>query len=154
MQNVSTALKIISALLITGGFTGRGTRRIGYTSAEVWAPAVDGAGTFHCNLPSMKNARYYHTLTTRGGGAPLVCGGGDGEDWTKTCEQYNSSNWQIMSARPMVGRYSHSDWWDNTTGITYLMGGTRNETSVEIISTSGAGSTIDRAFWTMKNKTK
>ena len=163
MQNVSTALKIISALLITGGFTGTWTRKIQYNSAEVWAPAVDGAGTFHCNLPSMKKYRYYHTLTTRSGGAPLVCGGGDGGinliisldgDITKTCEQYNNSNWQLLSARPMVGRYSHSDWWDNTTGITYLMGGTRNETSVEIISTSGAGSTIDRAFWTMKNKTK
>ena len=151
MQNVST--EIISALLITGGFTGGGTRRIGSTSAEVWAPAVDGAGTFHCKLPSMKKARYLHTLTTRSSGAPLVCGGGDGII-TKTCEQYNNSNWQELSDRLMMDKYSHSAWWDNTTGITYLMGGTQDETSVEIISTSGAGSTIDRAFWTMKNKTK
>ena len=73
---------------------------------------------------------------------------------TKTCEQYNNSHWQLLSDRLMMDRQRHSDWWDNTTGITYLMGGTQDETSVEIISTSGAGSTIDRAFWTMKNKTK
>ena len=154
MQNVST--EIISALLITGGFTGHWTRKTQYTSAEVWAPAVDGAGTFHCNLPNMKKARYYHTLTTRSDGAPLVCGGGGGgvNGVTKTCEQYNNSNWQLLSAKPIVGRYSHSDWWDNTTGITYLMGGTQDETSVEIISTSGAVSNFDRQFWRMKNKTK
>ena len=151
MQNVST--EIISALLITGGFTGGGTRRIGSTSAEVWAPAVDGAGTFHCKLPSMKKARYLHTLTTRSSGAPLVCGGGDGII-TKTCEQYNNSNWQELSAKLMVERYGHSDWWDNTTGITYLMGGTANERSVEIISPNGAVSSFGRQFWRMKNKTK
>ena len=148
MQNVS-------ALLITGGYTG-GPPRYGqwYTSAEVWAPGVEGADPLHCNLPNMKFPRFHHTLTTRGGAAPLMCGGGNGEN-KKTCEQYNSTSnsWQDMSARLVVERYGHSAWWDDTTGITYQMGGRKVETSVSTISTSGNVSTIGRPFWTMKNKT-
>ena len=146
MQNVSTALKIISALLITGGFTGTWTRKIQYNSAEVWAPAVDGAGTFHCNLPSMKNARYYHTLTTRGGGAPLVCGGGD-EDSQKTCEQWTGSRWQELPARLSVQREDHSAWRDPTTGTTYLVGGAYGATSIDTVSTSGS---VGRPSWSLK----
>ena len=107
--------------------------------------------------------RYHHTLTTEGGAAPLVCGGGDRKRWKrgdvdirKTCEQYNSTSnsWKPLSARLRVERYGHSAWWDNTTGITYLMGGRREPTSVDIISTSGNVSTITKPFWTLRNNTK
>ena len=131
-----------------------------YTSAEVWAPGVEGADPLHCNLPNMKWPRFDHTLTTGGGAAPLVCGDGYRKrgvvDIRKTCEQYNSTSnsWKPLSARLRVERYGHSAWWDNTTGITYLMGGRREPTSVDIISTSGNVSTITKPFWTMKKKTR
>ena len=133
-----------------------------YTSAEVWAPGVEGADPLHCNLPNMKLPRFHHTLTTGGGAAPLVCGGWGGfrkrgdVDIRKTCEQYNSTSnsWEELSARLRVERYGHSAWWDNTTGITYLMGGRREPTSVDIISTSGNQSTITKPFWTLRYNTE
>ena len=108
----------------------------------------------------MERPRFHHTLTTEGGAAPLVCGDGYRKrgdvDIRKTCDQYNSTSnsWQPLSARFRVERYGHSAWWDNTTGITYLMGGYKDGTSVDIISISGNQSTITKPFWTMKKKTR
>ena len=130
MQNVSTALELISALLITGGYeiTGDGKQTI-YNTAEVWAPEMNGAKHLHCNIPSMNEARFQHTVLGGDSVAPLVCGGVDGDadagSRSKTCEQYNSTSnsWQELDDFKLkIERYGHSAWRDNTTGITYLIG--------------------------------
>ena len=134
MQNVSTALELISALLITGGYevTGAGTeddplKQTIYTTAEVWAPEMNGAEPLHCNIPSMNQARYLHTVLGGDDVAPLVCGGADSYaeagSRSKTCEQYDGSSWQELDDIQLrMERYGHSAWRDNTTDITYLIG--------------------------------
>ena len=96
----------------------------------------------------MKRDRSYHTLTTGGGAAPLVCGGGDD---SKTCEQWTDSGWQELTRRLSVKRFSHIAWWDNTTGTTYLLGGNDGGTSIETVSTSGS---VGRPSWTLKYDTR
>ena len=155
-NTVSTALEIISALLITGGYNNDDDE---LTSAEVWAPGVDDASPLHCNLPSMKRPRFQHTLIGGNGAFPLVCGGaGDGDiDYDaeiqiyNTCEQYTGSGWQeLENATVEAGRYGHSAWQDNITGKIYLMGADWDDTSVDIINTSEA---VERSSWTLKYRT-
>ena len=163
-NTVSTALEIISALLITGGYNNDAQ----LTSAEVWAPGVDDAAPLHCNLPSMKRPRFQHTLNGGNGAFPLVCGGGDGDiDYdaetqiSKTCEQYTGSGWQeLEEATAGAGRYGHSAWRDNITGKIYLMGADWDDTSVDIINIninmeSGKGplERVERSSWTLKYRT-
>ena len=80
-----------------------------------------------CSLPSMKTARYWHTLDQLGDGPVLACGG---EGALKSCEKFNGTSWSEHSTL-VHSRRDHTSF-AGQHGLL-LLGGYYSRTTTEIV---------------------
>ena len=122
------------AVLITGGINSGALR-----SAEVFLPATG----YSCRLPDLPDNRWGHT---QDGG--LTCGGfdyGSPADQRISCLKWSpdSGTW-TLSHNLTEERDNHVSWTPDPSLGTYLMGGSHNSRTTELVNPEGS---VEQGFY-------
>ena len=117
------------AVLITGGTSTE-------HSAQVFLPATG----WSCRLPDLPDDRWLHT---QDGG--LACGGYGGQNQGTSCLRWSpdSGTW-TLSHNLTEERDNHVSWTPDPSLGTYLLGGSHNSRTTELVKPEGS---VEQGFY-------